>query len=107
MEIKEINVSELKNKLDNKEDFLLLDVRNPDEYEYCNIEATLIPMGEIPERYQEIPKDKEVIVHCHHGGRSKKVIQWLQDNFQYTNLVNLAGGIHSWSEEIDSNVAIY
>ena len=107
MEIKEITVLELKNKIDNKEDFVLIDVRNPDEYQYCNIEAQLIPMGDIPERYQEIPKDKEVIVHCHHGGRSKKVIAWLQDNFAYTNLINLSGSIHQWSEEIDSNVAIY
>jgi sulfur-carrier protein adenylyltransferase/sulfurtransferase len=107
MEIRELSVSELKKKFDNKEDFLLIDVRNPDEFEYCNIEAILIPMGEIPERYSEIPKDKEVIVHCHHGGRSKKVIAWLQDNFQYTNLFNLAGGIQSWSEEIDSNVPMY
>lgn len=107
MEVKEITVSELKKKIDSKQDFLLIDVRNPDEYDYCNIDGELIPMGEIPERYSEIPKDKEVIVHCHHGGRSKKVIAWLQDNFDYNNLYNLTGGIHSWSEEIDSNVAIY
>jgi sulfur-carrier protein adenylyltransferase/sulfurtransferase len=107
MEVREISVSELKKKIESKQDFLLIDVRNPDEYEYCNIDGELIPMGEIPERYSEIPKDKEVIVHCHHGGRSKKVIAWLQDNFDYNNLYNLTGGIHSWSEEIDSNVAIY
>ena len=107
MEIKELNVQELKTKIDNKEDFLLIDVRNPDEFDYCNIDGKLIPMGEIPERYSEIPKDKEVIIHCHHGGRSKKVVAWLQDNFGYENLYNLAGGIHHWSEQIDSNVAIY
>ena len=107
MEIKEINVQTLKRKLDNKEDFLLVDVRNQDEFDYCNINAVLIPMGEIPERYQEIPKDKDVIIHCHHGGRSKKVIAWLQDNFQYENLYNLTGGIHCWAEEIDSNIQMY
>lgn len=107
MEVREINVQELKKKIDSKEDFLLIDVRNPDEFEYCNLDGTLIPMGEIPERYAEIPKDKEVVVHCHHGGRSKKVIAWLQDNFEYKNLYNLAGGIHSWSEQIDSDIAIY
>ena len=107
MEIRELSVQELKEKIDNKDDFLLIDVRNQDEFDYCNLEAKLIPMGEIPERYSEIPKDIEVIVHCHHGGRSKKVIAWLQDNFEYTNLINLAGGIHQWSEEIDSNISIY
>lgn len=107
MEVKEINVKELKAKLDAKEKLTLIDVRNKDEFEYCNIDGVLIPMGEIPERYTEIPKDNEVVVHCHHGGRSKKVIAWLQDNFEYKNLVNLAGGIHAWSEEIDSTVAIY
>lgn len=107
MNIKEIDVKTLKKKIDNKEDFVLIDVRNPDEFDYSNLNAILIPMGEIPERYQEIPKDKEVVIHCHHGGRSKKVIAWLQDNFQYKNLYNLAGGIHSWSEEIDSDVPMY
>jgi adenylyltransferase/sulfurtransferase len=107
MEIKEITVKTLKKKFEDKEDFLLIDVRNPDEFDYSNLNAILIPMGEIPERYQEIPKDKEVVIHCHHGGRSKKVIAWLQDNFQYENLYNLAGGIHSWSEEIDSDVPMY
>ncbi len=106
-EVKELNVQDLKVKIDNKEEFLLIDVRNKDEYEYCNLNAVLIPMSEIPERYSEIPKDKTVILHCHHGGRSKKVIQWLQDNFDYKNLHNLTGGIHAWSEQIDSNVPIY
>lgn len=107
MDVKEVDVKQLKKKIDSKEDFILIDVRNPDEFEYCHIDGVLIPMGEIPERYSEIPKDKEVIIHCHHGGRSKKVIAWLQDNFEYKNLYNLAGGIHKWSEEIDSTVAIY
>ena len=107
MEIKEITVKTLKKKFEDKEDFLLIDVRNPGEFDYSNLNAILIPMGEIPERYQEIPKDKEVVIHCHHGGRSKKVLAWLQDKFQYENLYNLAGGIHSWSEEIDSDVPMY
>lgn len=107
MVINEVSVLELKNKLDNEEDFILIDVRNPDEFEYCNIQGKLIPMSQIPERYSEIPKDKAVVIYCHHGSRSKKVIQWLQDNFDYKNLYNLEGGIHAWSCEIDSNVPIY
>ncbi len=107
MEIKEITVRELKELKDSKEKFLLIDVRNPDEHSYCDIEGELIPMAEIPERYTEIPKDGKVVIHCHHGGRSKKVIAWLQDAFQYENLYNLNGGIHAWSLEIDSDVPIY
>jgi sulfur-carrier protein adenylyltransferase/sulfurtransferase len=107
MEIKEISVQELKSLYDSKEDFLLIDVRNPDEYEYCNLGGELISMSEITESYSKIPKDKKVIIHCHHGGRSRKVIAWLQDNFEYKNLFNLTGGIHAWSTEVDTNVPIY
>jgi adenylyltransferase/sulfurtransferase len=107
MEIKELSVQELKKLLDDKEEYILIDVRNPDEYEYCNLGAELITMSEIPEAYNRIPKDKKVIVHCHHGGRSRKVIAWLQDSYGYDNLYNLTGGIHAWSTEIDTNVSIY
>ena len=58
MEVKEINVEELKNLIDQKESFELIDVRRSDEFEYCNLGGKLIPMNEIPERIQEIPKDK-------------------------------------------------
>lgn len=107
MEIRELSVQELKKMIDSGEDFCLIDVRNPDEYNYCNLEGELIPMSKIPEECEKIPKDKKVIVHCHHGGRSRKVIAWLQDSFNYDNLYNLEGGIHAWSEQIDTNVPIY
>jgi sulfur-carrier protein adenylyltransferase/sulfurtransferase len=107
MEIKEITVQELKSLYDSNEDFLLIDVRNKDEYDYCNLGGVLISMSEITQSYSKIPKNKKVIVHCHHGGRSKKVISWLQDNYDYNNLFNLTGGIHSWSVEIDTNIPIY
>jgi len=107
MEIKEISVKELKELQDKPESCCLIDVRNPAEYEYCNLAGTLIPMSEITERYEEIPKDTKVVIHCHHGGRSKKVIAWLQDQYGYTNLYNLTGGIHAWSIEIDTAIEIY
>lgn len=107
MEIKSIEVVELKNLLDAGENIVIIDVRNQDEFEYCNLGAKLIPMSEILERYSEIPREGTVVVHCHHGGRSKKVIDWLQSNQGYSNLFNLAGGIHAWSIEIDSSVPIY
>jgi len=107
MEIRETTVKELKEMQESKEDFCLIDVRNPDEYEYCHLEGELIPMSNIPEDYSKIPKDKKVIIHCHHGGRSRKVIAWLQDSHGYENLYNLTGGIHAWSIEIDTNIPIY
>ena len=107
MDVKEITVEELKQLKDANEKFTLIDVRNPDEFNYCNIDGVLIPMTQLAERCSEIPKEGQVIVHCHHGGRSKKVIGWLQDAHGYQNLYNLAGGIHAWSLEIDSDVPIY
>ncbi len=106
-EIKQISVSELKNWQDEKKDFALIDVRNPDEYKYANLNGKLIPMQEIPEHIQEIPKDKPVVFHCHHGSRSKKVIAWLQEQEDFHHLYNLEGGIHAWSELIDTNVPMY
>lgn len=107
IEIKEITVQKLKELMESNSDFQLIDVRNKDEYDYCEIGGELIPMPEIADRIDEIAKDKMVIIHCHHGGRSKKVIDWLQANYEFNNLYNLQGGIHSWSIEIDPNVAIY
>jgi adenylyltransferase/sulfurtransferase len=106
--VKQLTVHEFKKMLDAKDDVLLIDVRNPDEYEYANLEGKLIPMNEIPEKMAEIPKDKPVIVHCHHGSRSKRVIEWLKSQDEsYDNLYNLEGGIHAWACEIDTNVPIY
>ena len=106
--IKSVTVQELQSLKSNPgASFRLIDVRNPDEFEYCNIGGDLIPMSEIPTRYDELEKDKMIIFHCHHGSRSKKVIQWLQDVYNFENLYNLEGGIHAWSCEVDTNVPIY
>lgn len=107
MEVKEITVQELKDLIDKKEDIELIDVRKQEEYDFCHMNGKLIPMHEIPERHTEISQDKKVIIHCHHGGRSKKVIQWLEANFGSDNLYNLVGGIHAWSLEIDNEVPVY
>ena len=105
--IKAITVQDLKQWLDENKDFTLIDVRNPDEFKYANIEGTLIPMSEIPERVSEFPVNKTVVVHCHHGSRSKKVIAWLQEQNEEYELYNLEGGIHAWSEQIDTDVPMY
>lgn len=104
--MQEINVQELKQKLDASEDFILLDVRNNDEFEHVNIGGKLIPLGELPDRFDEIEKGKEIVCMCHHGGRSAKATQFLT-NAGYDNVKNLVGGIHVWSLEIDSSKPTY
>jgi len=82
-EVKEITVSELKKKLDNNEDIQIIDVREDFEYEICNIGGELIPLGEIHNKTDAISKQKPVVVHCHHGGRSAKAIELLQNDFEF------------------------
>jgi len=105
--MKEITVRELKDKLDNKESFQLIDVREQFEYEMANISGELIPMQDIIEQYDRIESDKPVIIHCRSGNRSAVVIQELEKRFGLTNLYNLKGGIIAWSNEIDPNIPKY
>lgn len=100
-------VTELKQMLDNKEDFQLIDVREEHEFEICNLKGELIPMGEIPDNVNKISRDKPVIIHCRSGARSGNVIQYLESNFGYTNLYNLQGGILAWADEIDNSMPKY
>ena len=103
----EISVAELAKKHNAGEDFLLLDVREPDELEVASIAwAKTIPMGDVPVRIDELPKNKPIAVLCHGGTRSGKVTKFLNEN-GYPNAVNVAGGIRAWSNEIDSSVPQY
>jgi molybdopterin/thiamine biosynthesis adenylyltransferase/rhodanese-related sulfurtransferase len=103
----ETDVKELKRKIDAKEDFFLLDVREPNEYQIGKIPgSTLIPLGEVPQRVGEIPRDKEIIVHCKMGGRSAKAAAFLRQQ-GYTKVRNLKGGILDWSDKIDASVPKY
>jgi molybdopterin/thiamine biosynthesis adenylyltransferase/rhodanese-related sulfurtransferase/molybdopterin converting factor small subunit len=104
--IPEITVEELKAKLDKKEKFVLLDVREPHEYELAKIAgSTLIPLGDLPKRVGELDKSAKLIVHCKMGGRSARAVTFLrQQGFDATNV---AGGIHAWSERIDPSVPAY
>lgn len=94
--MKTISVKELKEMMENKINFQLIDVREPDEFEQKNMNGLLIPMNEIPKRFDEISKDKKVIVHCKMGGRSANVIHYLEQNHGFKNLYNLEGGIVAW-----------
>ncbi len=106
--MQEITVTELKQKMDNGEDIELIDVRQPDEYEFAKIEgAKLIPLGEIMKRMDEIDDTKEVIIQCKSGGRSGRAIQAMQSAGFKGELKNLKGGITAWSNEIDPNIPKY
>lgn len=105
--MKEITVLELKEKMDSGEDFQLIDVREDFEYEMSNIGGTLIPLGGILIEAEKIAKDKPVIVQCRSGKRSAAAIMQLEQQFGYTNLYNLKGGILAWAEEIDPTINVY
>lgn len=105
----EIDVQSVKTLLDKKADLLLLDCRQDDEYSMVHIDgATHIPMGSIPERVGELEahKDRPIVVHCHHGGRSLRVTNWLRSQ-GFSNVRNMTGGIDAWSLQIDSSKPRY
>lgn len=94
--MKTITVQELKALMDQNADFQLIDVREPNEFEEANIGGHLLPLGEIPVRFEEISKDKQVIMQCRSGARSANAAMFLEQNYGYTNLYNLEGGILAW-----------
>lgn len=103
----EITAADLKKRLDAGEKILLVDVREPWEYQQCRIEgAVLIPMGTIPANLQKLETDEPVVCYCHHGMRSMDVTNWLRQQGVPT-AKSLAGGIDRWSMEIDPKVPRY
>lgn len=105
--MKEKTVSELKQMMNSGADFQLIDVREPHEFEICNLKGELIPMNEVPEHLDKIAKDKPVIIHCRSGARSGKICQYLETEYGYNNLFNLKGGILAWANEIDPAMTKY
>jgi len=104
--IPQITVRELKRRRDAGETVFLLDVREPYEYQIAQIGGTLIPQNDVPQRLNEIPRDREIIVQCRSGARSQKIAELLKQS-GYSQVVNLAGGILAWSDEIDPKVQKY
>lgn len=104
--IPQLSVKELKRRRDAGEGIFLLDVREPYEYQIAQIGGTLIPQNDVPKRLSEIPRDREIIVHCRSGARSQKIAEFLKQS-GYPQVVNLAGGILAWSDEIDPKVQKY
>lgn len=106
--MEQITATELKKRLDAGDDIQLIDVRQPDEYNFARIEgAKLIPLGEIVKRMDEIDENRETVIHCKAGGRSAKAITALKNAGFKGNLKNLAGGITAWSNEVDPKVPKY
>ena len=105
--VRAITVHELKRKMDARERFALIDVREAHEAEIARIDgARLIPLGEITDRTGELSEAEEIIIHCHSGIRSERAVQLLQER-GFKNVFTLEGGIDAWSEEIDPGVPRY
>jgi rhodanese-related sulfurtransferase len=105
----EISCADVKGRLDRRAKFLLLDCREPDEHATASIAgATLIPMSELQQRVSELGTDKglDIVVHCHHGGRSLRVAHWLRAQ-GFAKAASMAGGIDEWSQTIDVKVPRY
>src|SRR5438552_2862643 len=103
----ETTVTELKRRLDQQEKVFILDVRNPEEYQICRIPgSTLIPLPELPRRFRELDKDREMVVHCKSGMRSARAIQFLRQQ-GFAKLKNLKGGILAWADQIDPSLPKY
>lgn len=102
----EIDINEAHKRLA-ETDSVLIDVREAFEYNICSIQDSVhIPMGEIPARLPELPKDKSMLVLCHHGGRSQRVVHFLRQN-GFENAINVAGGIDAWATQIDPKMQRY
>ncbi len=105
----EITPKEFKKQWDEGRRPVLIDVRQPDEWEVCNLEefgAKLIPLNEFQQRFAEIPKDGDIVMQCRSGGRSAQAQRFLQSQ-GYTRVQNLVGGMLRWSDEVDSSKAKY
>jgi adenylyltransferase/sulfurtransferase len=103
----EIEVTEVKEKMDRGDNFVLIDVREPHEYQICSIPgAKLIPLGEVPKRLDELDKNADIVIHCKSGMRSARACGILKAaGFEHVR--NMKGGILAWSDQVDPSVPKY
>ena len=104
--IPEMQVEELKRRLDHGDDLYVLDVREPHEYQICNIGGHLIPLGDLPKRVNELDSSREIVAHCRSGVRSAKAVGFLQQA-GFKKVHNLAGGILAWADRVDPKMPKY
>lgn len=105
----EIDVHDVNRLMQSGEDFLFLDVRQPEEFQTASLPGTiLIPLGELASRLSELNqyRDSRIVVHCHHGGRSMRAVMGLRQH-GFKGAQNMAGGIDAWSQVIDPQVPRY
>ena len=104
--VSEIQVEELKRRLDAGDDLFVLDVREPHEFQICNINGYLIPLGDLPKRVHELDSSREIVAHCRSGVRSGKAVAFLQQA-GFKKVHNLAGGILAWADRVDPRMPKY
>jgi adenylyltransferase/sulfurtransferase len=102
----EMQVEELKARLERGDDLFILDVREPHEYDICNLGGHLIPLGEIPSRVHELDTSREIVAHCRSGVRSAKAVNFLRQA-GFKKVHNLAGGILAWADRVDPSMPKY
>jgi sulfur-carrier protein adenylyltransferase/sulfurtransferase len=102
----EMQVEELKRRLDAGDDLFVLDVREPHEYQICNISGYLIPLGDLPKRVHELDSSREIVAHCRSGVRSGKAVDFLRQA-GFKKVHNLAGGILAWADRVDPKMPKY
>ena len=104
--VPEVQVEELKRRLDAGEDIFVLDVREPHEYQICNINGYLIPLGDLPKRVHELDSSRDIVAHCRSGVRSAKAVNFLRQA-GFKKVHNLAGGILAWADRVDPKMPKY
>ena len=101
-----VTVQELKQQLDSKKDLFILDVREPHEYQICNLNGYLIPLGDLPKRVHELDSSRDIVAHCRSGVRSGKAVAFLRQA-GFKKVRNLTGGILEWADKIDPQMPKY
>ena len=104
--VPEIAPRELKARLDRGDDLFILDVREPHEFQICNLGGHLIPLGELSRRVNELDSSREIVAHCRSGKRSAEAVEFLR-SAGFRKVLNLKGGILAWSDEVDASVPKY
>ena len=104
--VPEITPLEVKKKLDAGEELFILDVREPHEYQICNIDGHLLPLGELPARVHELNSADEIVAHCRSGMRSAQAVDFLRKT-GFRKVKNMKGGILAWSDQVDPRVPKY
>ena len=106
LKVPEMTPRELKARLDRGDDLYILDVREPHEYQICNLKGHLLPLGELPRRVHELDSSLEIVAHCRSGKRSAEAVDFLR-KAGFRKIHNLKGGILAWSDEVDPSVPKY